>query len=317
MRREAMRAPVLKAAVIAAAVAGLAAPAAFAAAGPDPGPVTSPRVVGGQPATEPYPFAVSLQTNRGDHFCGAALIRPNWVETAKHCVVDEAPSSMQVRVGSTNRTSGGTVARVSRIVLHPSGSSDVAVVQLATSVPYQPIQIADAVPVGSAIRLLGWGATCDPCNAPLPVILQQLDTTVLPDSRCGTGAPELCVSNVDGWRGACYGDSGGPAVLRVGGTWRLAGTTTAGTTSICGQGPSIYMDSSTHRTWIDSVVGGGPPPGGKVFANDQDVPIADLSTVESPIAVTGVPGNAPAALTVGVTIRHTYRGDLVVSLVGP
>src|SRR6266511_4237529 len=125
MRREAMRAPVLKAAVIAAAVAGLAAPAAFAAAGPVP----SPRVVGGQPATEPYPFAVSLQTNRGDHFCGAALIRPNWVETAKHCVVDETPSSMQVRVGSTNRTSGGTVARVSRIVLHPSGSSDVAVVQ--------------------------------------------------------------------------------------------------------------------------------------------------------------------------------------------
>src|SRR6266508_2442943 len=316
MRREAMRAPVLKAAVIAAAVAGLAAPAAFAAAGPDPGPVTSPRVVGGQPATEPYPFAVSLQTNRGDHFCGAALIRPNWVETAKHCVVDEAPSSMQVRVGSTNRTSGGTVARVSRIVLHPSGSSDVAVVQLATSVPYQPIQIADAVPVGSAIRLLGWGATCDPCNAPLPTILQQLDTTVLPDSRCGTGTPELCVSNVDGWRGACYGDSGGPAVIRVAGTWRLAGTTTAGTTAICGQGPSIYMDSAAHRAWIDSVVGNPPPPG-RVFENGQDVPIADLSTAESPITVTGVPGNAPAALRVDVTIRHTYRGDLVLSLVAP
>jgi hypothetical protein len=272
--------------------------------------------VGGGPATEAYPFAVSLQTQGGGHFCGAALIRPNWVETARHCVEDETPSSIRVRVGSTDRTSGGTVAQVAAIVVHPAGPSDVAVLRLATSVPYPPIEIADSVPVGSPIRLLGWGATRDPNPGPPPVILQQLDTTVLPDSRCGTGTPELCVSNVDGWRGACYGDSGGPAVMRVGGTWRLAGTTTAGTTAICGQGPSIYMDSAAHRAWIDSVVGGTPPPG-RYFENGQDVPIADLSTVESPITVTGVPGNAPAALQVGVTIRHTWRGDLVLSLVAP
>jgi hypothetical protein len=130
---------------------------------------------------------------------------------------------------------------------------------------------------------------------------------------------ELCISNVDGWRGACYGDSGGPAVIRVNGTWRLAGTTTAGTTAICGQGPSIYMDSANARAWIDSVVGGSPPPPppGRRFTNGQDVPIPDLSTVESPNPVTGVAGNAPSTLRVEVTIRHTYRGDLVVSLVAP
>jgi Trypsin/Proprotein convertase P-domain len=315
-----MRAPLVKAVLAATVIAGLAAPA-VAATVRDPDPTIGPLVVGGQPATEAYPFATSLQTNGGSHFCGAALIRANWLATAKHCVEDETPSSMQVRVGSINRTSGGTVVRVSRIVLHPSGASDVAVIQLSSSVPYEPIPIADTVPIGSAIRLLGWGATCDPCNVPLPTILQQLDTTVLADSRCGTGAVELCVSNVDGWRGACYGDSGGPAVIRVNGAWRLAGTTTAGTTAICGQGPSIYMDSANARAWIDSVVGGSPPPPppppGRRFTNDQDVPIPDLSTVHSPIAVTGVPGNAPSALRVEVTIRHTYRGDLVVSLVAP
>jgi Trypsin/Proprotein convertase P-domain len=315
-----MRAPLVKAVLAATVMAGLAAPA-VAATVRDPDPTIGPLVVGGQPATEAYPFATSLQTNGGNHFCGAALIRPNWVETAKHCVEDETPSSMQVRVGSINRTSGGTVVRVSRIVLHPSNASDVAVVQLNSSVPYAPIPIADTVPIGSSIRLLGWGATCDPCNAPLPTILQQLDTTVLADSRCGTGAVELCVSNVDGWRGACYGDSGGPAVIRVNDAWRLAGTTTAGTTAICGQGPSIYMDSANARAWIDSVVGGSspppPPPPGRRFTNDQDVPIPDLSTVHSPITVTGIPGNAPSALRVEVTIRHTYRGDLVVSLVAP
>ncbi|WP_406279111.1 S8 family peptidase [Streptomyces sp. NBC_00191] len=63
-------------------------------------------------------------------------------------------------------------------------------------------------------------------------------------------------------------------------------------------------------------VGGTPPPGA-YFENTADVAIADNSTVESPITVTGVSGNAPATLKVGVDIKHTYRGDLVLSLVAP
>jgi hypothetical protein len=298
------------------ALAVLAVAAPHAIADPDPGTPPHTTIVGGVDATEQYTFAASLQSRGGGHFCGAALIRPNWLLTARHCVADETPSSMQARIGSNNRTSGGTVATVARIILHPAEASDVALVQLTSAVSHQPIAIADSVPVNSGIRLLGWGATRDPNPGPPPTILQQLDTTVLPDSRCGTGAEELCVSNVDGWRGACYGDSGGPAVLRVGNAWRLAGTTTAGTTAICGQGPSIYMDSSAHRAWVDGIVGGGPPPG-KYFENGTDVAIPDLGTAESPITVSGVTGNAPSALRVGVTIRHTWRGDLVLRLVAP
>ncbi|MFJ4671122.1 S8 family peptidase [Kitasatospora purpeofusca] len=64
-------------------------------------------------------------------------------------------------------------------------------------------------------------------------------------------------------------------------------------------------------------VGGGTPPTGKYFENLTDVAITDNATVDSPLAVTGVGGNAPTALKVGVDIKHTYRGDLVVSLVAP
>ncbi|MEN3362726.1 MAG: hypothetical protein V7637_6708, partial [Mycobacteriales bacterium] len=61
-----------------------------------------------------------------------------------------------------------------------------------------------------------------------------------------------------------------------------------------------------------------PPPPGSFFENTADVSIPDAgAAVESPITVTGVSGNAPAALQVGVTIMHTYRGDLVVDLVAP
>ncbi|MFD5424349.1 S8 family serine peptidase [Streptomyces sp. NPDC127084] len=63
-------------------------------------------------------------------------------------------------------------------------------------------------------------------------------------------------------------------------------------------------------------VGTTPPPG-KYVESTTDVAIADNSTVESPITVTGVSGNAPTALKVGVDIKHTYRGDLVLSLVAP
>ncbi|MCX5214615.1 S8 family serine peptidase [Kitasatospora sp. NBC_00240] len=62
---------------------------------------------------------------------------------------------------------------------------------------------------------------------------------------------------------------------------------------------------------------GATPPAGKYFENLTDVTVPDNATVDSPISVTGVSGNAPATLKVGVDIKHTYRGDLVVSLVAP
>ncbi|MFD8410389.1 S8 family serine peptidase [Streptomyces sp. NPDC059650] len=63
-------------------------------------------------------------------------------------------------------------------------------------------------------------------------------------------------------------------------------------------------------------VGSTPPPG-KYFENPGDFAIGDNTTVESPITVSGVTGNAPATLKVGVKIVHTYIGDLKVDLVAP
>ncbi|MFC8237403.1 S8 family serine peptidase [Streptomyces sp. NPDC057284] len=58
------------------------------------------------------------------------------------------------------------------------------------------------------------------------------------------------------------------------------------------------------------------PPGPK-FENTTSYTISDNSTVESPVTVTGVAGNAPAALSVPVDITHTYIGDLRIDLVAP
>ncbi|WP_328494211.1 S8 family peptidase [Streptomyces sp. NBC_00414] len=65
------------------------------------------------------------------------------------------------------------------------------------------------------------------------------------------------------------------------------------------------------------VGGGTTPPPGSYFENTADYAIADNSTANSPVTVSGVTGNAPAALSVPVNIVHTYIGDLQVQLVAP
>ncbi|OLF12181.1 Leupeptin-inactivating enzyme 1 [Actinophytocola xinjiangensis] len=74
-------------------------------------------------------------------------------------------------------------------------------------------------------------------------------------------------------------------------------------------------DAIAYAVWTLSTTA-DPDPGPR-FTNDTDVAIPDLTTVYSPVTVSGVPATVPASLTVGVDIRHTYRGDLVVDLLAP
>ena len=86
----------------------------------------------------------------------------------------------------------------------------------------------------------------------------------------------------------------------------------AGTYHVMLRGYSAF--SGVSLTGSFSGDGGG---GGGSFENGTDVQIRDRATVESPITVTGVSGNAPSDLKVAVSIDHTYVGDLTVSLVAP
>ena len=51
------------------------------------GKVAMSRISHGQSTTiEKYPWTVSLQFPKGNHYCGAALINEQWLLTAGHCV---------------------------------------------------------------------------------------------------------------------------------------------------------------------------------------------------------------------------------------
>lgn len=233
-------------------------------AGRPPADAPGTKIVGGRPASEPYPYTSSLQVG-GRHGCGASLISDQWLVTAAHCV--QGQSRLNVRIGSPNRSSGGTLATSARLIPHPSyrglpGSYDVALVQLSQPVAGTPVAIADASPAqGSDVRLLGWGQTCPQrgCDQGSEQ-LKELDTRINPDSMCSGGfdpSNELCVYSTS-QATACYGDSGGPLLVRAGGEWRLAGATSrAGANSpTCGGGNStIYTDVTAHREWIESTAG--------------------------------------------------------------
>ncbi len=88
----------------------------------------------------------------------------------------------------------------------------------------------------------------------------------------------------------------------------LTSTATAGVVTSPGTG-------SPNRLLY--VGGGSTNPPGPRFENTGDYAINDNSTVESPITVSGVSGNAPSALSVEVHIVHTYIGDLQVQLIAP
>ncbi|MBX9398437.1 M28 family peptidase [Streptomyces sp. TRM72054] len=75
-------------------------------------------------------------------------------------------------------------------------------------------------------------------------------------------------------------------------------------------------DALAHAIWTLGTA--DPLPPGESYENTTDVAIPDnAAAVTSALTVSGRTGNAPAALRVGVDIKHTWRGDLVVDLLAP
>ena len=88
----------------------------------------------------------------------------------------------------------------------------------------------------------------------------------------------------------------------------------AGTYHVMLRGYSAYSGVSLRASWQTGGGGGGSS---QTYTNGTDVTISDNTTVESAIAVSGRSGNALASTPVVVDIRHTYKGDLKVDVVGP
>ncbi|MBA0125411.1 serine protease [Haloechinothrix sp. YIM 98757] len=243
-------------------LATLLSPAHGAADGGAAGP--SPHIVGGSDADQVYPFIVAF-TSGEQTYCAGAVLTEEWVVTAAHCVQDRSPEDVELRIGSTLRSSGGFSTTGAEFHPHPdfdwdAAGSDIGLVRLSEPTSATPIELSEPAEPGTPSRLLGWGRSCpEPDCTEQPETLQQLDTEVIEAAECADIEPEseLCTDNPGGDSGACYGDSGGPQLIETGDEWRLAGVTSRPgyDGDSCAQGPSIYTDVVAYADWIADTTG--------------------------------------------------------------
>jgi secreted trypsin-like serine protease len=221
-------------------------------------------IVGGTDAAQPYSFMASMQFASGDPLCGATLIAPQWLVTAGHCVTDPAtlgvadPAKYQFRIGAVDPTQGGELVKADKFIRHQGWDdqlhNDIGLVHLTNPVRARPAAIGTAPPPGATVRQLGWGSTCPHHGCPGAATLQQLDTAIADPSGCTVpdfnSARQLCMDNKGGTASACYGDSGGPAVVAGYGRWLLVGVTSHGQTSPCVDLPGVDTTVSFYADWI-------------------------------------------------------------------
>lgn len=211
-------------------------------------------IVGGSATSSPSWFV-----HFGNRNCGASLITADIVLTAAHCVESGFPTTVRVAPTiSTSTTTDGLEVSVdaANSVIHPlyvgnvALGNDVAIIKLATSVDtntYAPVTLncdCNKPGLNAILQLYGYGLTSS--GGTQPDNIQTLQTQM----QCISSTITYISLLASDTSGACFGDSGGPAVI---------GNTQMGLASFvrgdCAIGnPDGYARISTYYSWIQEQV---------------------------------------------------------------
>lgn len=191
-----------------------------------------------------------------------------WVITAAHV----ARGVMRRLLAPSLHPRGRDYA-VKAVFIHPAwtdlGDHDIALVQLAMPVHgIAPAKLyASTSEVGQVAYLVGNGRTgTGETRARLDDDVWRAATTRVDSANAAALFPSFDAppsgSELEGAPSA--GDSGGPALLRIGSRVYVAGISSAGFDGQAGPGSygavDVYTRVSTHRSWADSVMEGKVSP---------------------------------------------------------
>jgi secreted trypsin-like serine protease len=222
-------------------------------------------------------------------FCGGALVAPNLVFTAAHCIVVDRsaagtryipPDVIDVVIGREDLGSDdGERLPVAGLAWHPEydpGETDFdyGVLRLGTDSANTPIAIPPATanglwaPGGGSL-VAGWG--CDQAGVPKGACgttrprLSGAVLTLQTPTDCGQpplgaaydSATMLCARDPEGVRSACFGDSGGPlSVLANDERWYLVGLVSWGSVPCRLDTNNYFAFLPAAYPWLQQVLGG-------------------------------------------------------------
>jgi hypothetical protein len=205
---------------------------------------THEAIYGGSPDNDTHAnnAVVSLKIGEGTTFvlCSGALIAPNVVLTARHCVsvnitnsiacdsngvsgngdqmgADQTPSGIHIFVGPTPNFVG-TPAANGKAIFHPQGSivcnSDMALLVLdqnITSIAPLRIRMNKPVNAGEMVRSVGYGQNDE--QLPIGTRIRKDNVGILAVGKTiSTNSTALATNEFEVGLSICQGDSGGPAI---------------------------------------------------------------------------------------------------------
>lgn len=162
-------------------------------------------------------------------FCTGTLISKDLVLTATHCLFDLDADEIQVFFGSKlpTRMTDANLRKVHSFKRNPeyldiyddednymTGFGDVALVRLSSPAPegFSPVPVLSrraVLPGGQSMLLAGFGLVDDD----KAIVAEGLNSVRI--SLVGHSSYEILVTDQRAGRGACAGDSGGPAYLET------------------------------------------------------------------------------------------------------
>lgn len=206
-------------------------------------PVADPQAIVGGTEAEPcqWPSVVSiLEDDETPVMCSGTLVHPQVVMTAAHCINPERPI-VGLGFGEHGMDTGvpQRVVEPVECVGNPDyyfgNGADVGycvLAELVHDVPIVPLMAGcevEALVPGTEVVIVGYGAdygTFDPGTG-------EVDASGVGPKRWTTqivdfideGVQEINLHGDNGSQSACFGDSGGPAMVQLeDGTWRVFGT---------------------------------------------------------------------------------------------